>query len=351
MILTWKQLQIHFVLIVLFLSIPVFSSPDFDLNFTVFNEPPFLKNFIGYIIIVFFFYINYYFLIPRILDFEKYFFYVILVILYFLILICILYFIFDFENNNNNNMKFVPPDSNHPQKKPLSIILNLGLLAPYLLILLLSYVIHLYTITKKVELEKSKMELENLKYQLQPHFLFNSLNNIYSVSVFTPEKTQNYILELAEILRYFMNTDNSTEILIEKELKFCVQYVDLQRLRFGKVSDLWKININHETDCKIAPLLLIPIIENIFKYGINPDKESPIEINIIENKGVLSVYCYNLKNTKANEQLLSSQKIGIEKTKQRFQLLYPGKHLLTIDENDTSYALNLRIELNEGKKN
>jgi LytS/YehU family sensor histidine kinase len=239
--------------------------------------------------------------------------------------------------------QFPPPRPPHP------FFGYLNVLVPFLIALLFSISLGFSRKTKQIELDKYSTELQNLKYQLQPHFLFNSLNNIYSISILEPQKTPNYILELSEILRYLLKTDGAVTVNLTDDLRFCKQFIDLQKLRFENNSG-WTIAISDETtNAQIAPFLMMPIIENVFKYGIHPDKDSPIEIKAHITENVVSLTTFNLKNNQAGENLLLTQGLGLTKTKERLNLLFPGKHHLVIQENEQDFHVYLEIKLDNGQ--
>jgi LytS/YehU family sensor histidine kinase len=216
------------------------------------------------------------------------------------------------------------------------------------LILLFSISLGLNRKTRQIELGKYQAELQNLKYQLQPHFLFNSLNNIYSISILEPQKTPKYILELSEILRYLLRTDGSLIVQLNDDLRFCKQYIDLQKLRFEEDKN-WTIQIPEvSSTLQIAPFLMMPIIENVFKYGIHPDKDSPITIEIQVQENKLLLKTFNRKNNHSGENLLLAQSLGLTKTRERLNLLFPGKHQLKIQETTQDFQVDLEIELPNG---
>ncbi|WP_430404927.1 sensor histidine kinase [Fluviicola sp.] len=343
-----KTFLAHSLLILLFISIPIISSPDFKYNLDIFSVPPFIRNFVGYLLIIGFFYLNYYFLLPRYFFKKKYVLYPFLVITSFLLIIALDHILFP------NPLIPRPPSFNpnfgfgEPPRPPFDFHLFINLLVPFLLILLFSISLGLNRKTKQIELDKYQAELQNLKYQLQPHFLFNSLNNIYSISILEPQKTPNYILELSEILRYLLKTDGALVVKLTDDLRFCKQYIDLQKLRFEDDNN-WIIKIPEVSETfQIPPFLMMPIIENVFKYGIHPDKDSPIKIEVHLTENKLHLTTFNRKNNHAGENLLLAQSLGITKTRERLNLLFSGKHQLNIRETELDFQVDLEIELNHG---
>jgi LytS/YehU family sensor histidine kinase len=230
-----------------------------------------------------------------------------------------------------------------PQSPPRGF--NLPSIAPFFIMILFSIVLYLNRKTKQIELDKYQIELHNLKYQLQPHFLFNTLNNLYSISILEPEKTPKYILQLSEILRHILLNDTSEQVTLKDDLKFCREYIALQSLRFEQM-DNWNIQFPENTEkLVISPFILIPLIENVFKYGIHPDKPSPIEISLSVEQNTLHLKTWNNKHFSNSNSLLSSEKIGLIKTRERLELIYPGLHKMTILDSEKTFEVQLSIQL------
>lgn len=342
---SWKVLLVHLLLILLFLSIPVISSPDFNYTMDIFNVPPFRKTFTGYLMVVGFFYANYYLILPRYFFEKKYIQYTLWVCISLAVIILLHFLIFPDQGPGPMNPQGFPGPNSPHRPSTFNFYPYINLIVPFMLALLFSVSLGLNKKAKQIELDKYQAELQNLKYQLQPHFLFNSLNNIYSISILEPQKTPKYILELSEILRFLLKTDDSLQVKLNDDLRFCMQYINLQKLRFENDAD-WDINIPEaDAEIQISPFLMMPIIENVFKYGIHPDKASPIRIRILLEGNTLRLTTFNRKNNHAGENLLLAQKLGLTKTRERLNLLFPGRHRLKIDENEQEFQVYLEIEL------
>jgi LytS/YehU family sensor histidine kinase len=185
-------------------------------------------------------------------------------------------------------------------------------------------------------------ELTHLKAQINPHFLFNTLNSIYSLVLAKDDGAPDAIVELSELMRYIIKDADKHEVLLEKELAYLNNYIALQQSRLGRT-----VSIVYETDVlpgdkMIAPLIMISFIENAFKYGVNPDKVSVITIQLQLKKNIFSLYVANKKVTKTS---VDGDGIGIENTKKRLQLLYPSRHELQIVDNDIDFSVNLIMHL------
>lgn len=197
-------------------------------------------------------------------------------------------------------------------------------------------------IQRNLESEKKDMELQFLKSQLNPHFLFNSLNNIYSLAYQKSEKTADAILKLSEIMRYMIYESNDSWVDLSKEVEYVTSFVELQKLRF-KDGAAVSITINGEIDGqKIVPLILISFVENAFKHGVANDAEDPIKINIIANQKILHFSVSNKKN-QTNKDAMGG--VGLNNVERRLQLLYPDRYKLNIVNSATHYTTELMLDL------
>jgi two-component system, LytTR family, sensor kinase len=196
-----------------------------------------------------------------------------------------------------------------------------------------------------IEKEKSKTELDFLKAQFNPHFLFNSINSIYGHIDKNNTSARNMLLTFSEMLRYQLYECNTESIPIEKELNYIKNYSLLQQSR--KEENL-VVRLNAADNIKgfvIAPLLFIAFIENCFKYaGENEKGESKVEIELQKINDTL---CFRVFNTKDNSRPSSIEHkgIGIANVKRRLDLLYPDRYELNIDDRETSHEVTLKLQL------
>ncbi len=195
---------------------------------------------------------------------------------------------------------------------------------------------------KSLEKEKLKAEIAFLRSQINPHFLFNSLNNIYSLAYQKSEKTPEAILKLSEIMRYMLDESTGNSVSLNQEIRYLENYIDLQRLRIKDANIEFKVIGKEYGDRQIAPLILIAIIENAFKHGNPSDSAHPttIEIELLPDR--LFFIASNPK-TMYNKEEASG--IGVQNVKRRLELLYPGKYNLEIDESRLIYTCKLSLVL------
>lgn len=197
------------------------------------------------------------------------------------------------------------------------------------------------------EQARSEAEIRALKAQINPHFLFNTLNMLYSDAIHINSSIADKILKLSDNLHYLIHEGEKKEILISEEIKFIEDYLALQKSRLGdRVSIEFQVNL-HDSLQKIPPLLIIPFIENAFKYsGTLEERKAPIAINISSLAGVIHVEVRNKFNSDYRSSLKKEWKesgIGIENVKRRLALLFPSKHKLLIREEQDVFFVKLEI--------
>ena len=197
------------------------------------------------------------------------------------------------------------------------------------------------------ELQSSmqESELQFLRSQVNPHFLFNNLNNLYSYALEGSSKTPEIILELSGVLRYMLYECKERYVPLEKELEQLSNFIKLYKLQIEERGHVSFDTKNIKNGYRIAPLILVVFIENAFKHsqsGQSSDIQISIELQMISD--TLTFKCVN--NYEKNQGMDSVAKgIGLENVKKRLQLLYPKKHKLTIDEKGNSFEVNLSLEL------
>ncbi len=193
--------------------------------------------------------------------------------------------------------------------------------------------------------EKLATELKLLKSQINPHFLFNTLNNIYALSAINTQKTQESISYLADMLRYVLYECDQPEVLLTKEINYIENYIKLFTVKSSKKYPITTNFTIEDTSVKIAPMLLIPFLENALKHGnIEQIKDAFLTIDIIQKEKKIIFKIINSKSKK----IVSKDNvggIGLENVKKRLRILYPEKHEFFIEDNKTSYSISLKLIL------
>lgn len=224
-------------------------------------------------------------------------------------------------------------------------------LSPFFFVKILFEVLRIYNRTAELQQQKLEVEIQNiniekdfLKSQLNPHFLFNTLNNLYGLSVKKDDSAPEVILNLSDIMSYTLYESNSEKVPLEKEIDFIKNYFELEKMRYPKDKDI-QLEISgdeHISGLYIAPLLTFTFIENAFKYGLK-SQNSFIKQEVIIND---NQFLFIVENDK--EKLSEKNKfggIGIENIKKRLQLLYPNQHQLEINNLENSFRIELKINL------
>jgi two-component system, LytTR family, sensor kinase len=202
----------------------------------------------------------------------------------------------------------------------------------------------------KKELGQTEANMDLLRSQINPHFLFNALNTLYGLAIHEKaERTSEAIEKLGSMMRFMLQENVQEKISLVRDLEYLNNYIALQRLRTDINPNIKiQIAIQQEvnTTVQIAPMLLIPFIENAFKHGISLREESHIRISLEIKNNTLYFDVFNTKHVRSeNDPEKNSNGIGFLNVKQRLQLIYPGKHELVIRETTHDYFVHLVINL------
>jgi two-component system, LytTR family, sensor kinase len=199
--------------------------------------------------------------------------------------------------------------------------------------------------TWKAMNEKIKMELELLKSQVHPHFLFNTLNNLYSLTLANSKKAPIAVAHLSDLLRYMLYECKDDEVPLETEITIIKKYAELEKLRYGDRIEIAFSCTGEHNGLMIAPLLLLPFVENSFKYGTSEQLDhSWINLNIHLQENNLEFHLSNSRS--ANPERKNSGGLGLSNVKKRLDLIYGGKHELFINDNDPElFVVKLKLKL------
>lgn len=300
---------------------------------------------------MFVFYVNYFFLVPKYLftrRLPEFFVANVLLIVFTMVAVHLLLDLLPDSLHEHPRRK--PPMRGEP---PLRNIVGffLGNAVLYMLVSGLSVAIRVtrnwYRIeTMRRDLEQSRVEaeLQNLKSQLNPHFLFNTLNNIYCLIAFSPDRAQGVVHDLSRLLRYVLYDSNQKFVPLEKELDFIRNYVELMRIRLPEhVSLDLQISGQENKGGMIAPLLFISLIENAFKHGVSNNLPSFIRICITYDK--TEVHC-RIENSyfPKNGQDKSGSGIGLVNLEKRLELIYPESYSFRHEQEGDTYIADLQIQ-------
>ena len=195
---------------------------------------------------------------------------------------------------------------------------------------------------KEAQAHKLQADLTQLRYQLQPHFFFNALNNIYSLIAFDPQKAQQSVHSLSKLMRHFMQNSDQKQISLAEEVDFLQQYISLMQLRLTDKTTVQVDFPKQVPQLTIAPLLFISLVENAFKHGVSATSTTTLSFSLrVEGDTII----FRSENTKIpTQESLYSSGIGIDNLKKRLTLLYPKRHQYTIEEKEGKYIAQLTID-------
>lgn len=199
---------------------------------------------------------------------------------------------------------------------------------------------------RELEKERAEAELSNLKSQLNPHFLFNTLNNIYSLIAFSPERAQGAVHELSRLLRYVLYESSQSLVPLEKDLDFLRNYVELMRIRLPRHVRMETRVEETRPGTLIAPLLFISLVENAFKHGVSNSEPSFIEMEIRQVGDEVSCDIRNSYFPKDAARDKSGSGIGIINLRKRLSLLYPNRYTFRCGREGDCYHAHLSITVN-----
>lgn len=341
---------LHIVGSLLFISIPVLLSPDLSRMGHMLNIAPFRQSFLRYLLLLLFFYVNYFYIIPRFYFKRRYFWFIALLLVSCAAVSFLPDLIFPWERGGMPNMPKqgggpggMPPGMKMMPRKQMPFFIS-GDTWQFLLVASLSFLLRVNQRLGDMESEKLKTEVSYLKAQINPHFLFNTLNSLYALTLEKSDAAPNAILKLSGMMRYVVTESSRERVALENELNYIRNYISLQELRMDEATD-FRLEITGDTAGKIiSPLILIPFIENAFKYGLNPEKKSVIRISITTGANELTLL---VKNNKVNMSLPPEEVSGrgVENTQLRLQYLYPDKHILSVTEDTETFEVKLILLL------
>ena len=202
--------------------------------------------------------------------------------------------------------------------------------------------------SQKLEKEKMEAELNFLKAQIHPHFLFNTLNNLYALTLKKSDKASEVVLKLSHLLNYLLYEGNEQQVALDKELEVINTYIALEKIRYGERLDI-SYTIKGSTAAKeVAPMLLLPFVENSFKHGASQQLEQVwVQIEVLIQEDVLNLKVMNSKSAglKARENAAVPQGIGLKNVQRRLALLYGDSYTLDIQDKGACFQVAMCIPL------
>jgi hypothetical protein len=339
------QILIHIVCSLAFLSIPILSPPPGSGSLaSIMGNAHFLQDFSGIVLTLIFFYACYYYIIPRYFFTGKYIPFTLFCLLGFAIIIWL-------PNMWREMPHAHPMGSNFRMDRPREgwgYHFYIGHITHnflrFAVVLSVALMLKINNRMKQVQREKLNTEVSFLKAQINPHFLFNTLNSIYSLTLSKSDDAPKAVVKLSGIMRYAISEANHDYVSLEKEITYISNYIDLQKLRLTpKVKVVYEVTGN-PGNAQIAPFLLIPFIENAFKYGVNSEEDSNIQVTLTITSLAASLFVYNNKVYVQKDNAFATG-IGINNTSTRLAMLYSGRHSLEVNDGADDFSVSLKIDL------
>ncbi|MFI2742171.1 sensor histidine kinase [Zhouia sp. PK063] len=275
------------------------------------------------------FYLNYFYLIAHVMFNRKLGWFILVNLSFIFLLIWANHELRAYLVDNFDVFKR-PKDANHPGP-PIKFFIYVETIS-FLIPLVFAIAIKVLERWFKTENErkeaaniKLQAELQHLKYQLQPHFFFNSLNNIYSLVDISPEQAKETIHSLSKLMRYLLYETNTAQVSLQKEIEFMEKYIELMKLRFSNKTQVYYSFPEHVQKVKVSPLMFISLIENAFKHGVSAKEESMISFDMKVTNNTITFISEN-KNLPKTETDKSGSGIGVQNLQKRLELLYFNKY-------------------------
>jgi sensor histidine kinase YesM len=199
-------------------------------------------------------------------------------------------------------------------------------------------------LVQEAQFKQVKTELALLKSQIQPHFFFNTLNNLYALSLDKSDRVPEVIIALSELMRYILDSSKKKEVPLAEEVKFVENYLGLERLRFSQSADIAFNVLGDASGKMIAPMLFIPFVENSFKHGmLEPQGSGYVHASLTIGESELEFTVENSKSDSVQSRDKGGSQLGLENVKRTLELLYPKAHRLTIMDEKKRYRVELKL--------
>jgi sensor histidine kinase YesM len=336
---------IHVAAWLVFFSLPLIFRPRHEMGPDILPHDmfiPYFKLAFFNLFLVFMFYSNAYFFVPRLVFRKKYFQYIIIILAFFTIFMVVPDLIFR-PPFDSGPRRMHPPDEFINFRQLNSVFL-------FMVIILISAGMRVVQEwkqaekrNKQIEAERLETQLSFLRSQINPHFLFNTLNSIYSLALIKSDMTAEAVMKLSEMMRYVIHDVHKDKVDLQMEIRYIQHFVELHKIRLSNNVNV-ALNIRGDFSAyKIPPLILLPFIENAFKYGISSHEKASIIIGISVDHDILTFRISNQVFPGREDE--ESRGIGIHNTEERLNLMYPGKFKLVLTNNEKVFIIHLTIQL------
>jgi Histidine kinase len=350
----------HLIGCISFLGLPFLFAPDEGTFRSWMNSPPGRRDLFSALLLIVFFYLNFYRLLPSLyFKGRKTVYFLIVTLCFFIVSFLPSIFTGGYHRRDNPQDFRQPPaegtsalqagpprpgsEMGRPPGRP-GIFASGPQFFLFLIVFLFSMGLAVHDRWRMEEKERIRVELHYLKSQLNPHFLFNAMNGIYSLALEKSDHAPRAVLMLSSMMRYVFSRDKEMLVSLHEELEYISNYISLQLIRY---SDLLKVEYQVSGDASgklIAPMILVPLVENAFKHGVNMEADTNIRIRINISTLGMEMEVFNHKVPLAGGHYDAPSGIGISNTKNRLELQYPGVHTLKILDDRNTFTSILYIQ-------
>jgi len=340
-----KPIFLHLTGSLLFLMLPALLHPEFSFDLHFITIPHFQKTFFLYLLLLLFFYAHFYFLIPKLIEQKKYLLYAFILATFSIAVIAFMHFFLKASLPPMHDMMPNGPGRGHgpPHGPRLNVLKEIfQFLPPFLAAIFLSFFIRSRTNLREAQKAKLTGELDLLRSKIDPHFLFNSLNSIYALSLQNSEKMSDAVLHLSEMMRYVLYETKEEKVALEKELQYISGYIEMNRLRLSPNIELeYKLEGKGQGQ-EIAPMILIPFIENVFKHGLDTEKKIKLNIQIHYTSEQIEL---RTENPIVTNNKTAGSGLGVDISLKRLKLIYGNHFAYKQRTEENKYYLQLTIQL------
>ncbi len=326
----------------IFLLMPVMFMPDVSSQQNYFQVPFFRKIFLEYVLLLVFFILNFNYFTPNFYFRKKY-------VLYFLILaisFVIIYFIpeqfFPFQRPS----RVGDVVTLRPRRQPPLFMKWSPKVLMFACITMVSLFLRHNKRYQEIKEEKQLSEIAYLRAQINPHFLFNTLNNIYALTLQKSDYASDAVMKLSKMMRFVVSESSKEFVPLQQDIEYIKNYIQLQQMRLVNKDSIDFVVDGNASTLQISPLLLINFIENAFKYGVLDQEDTPIKVYLTIEGKELELYVENEIETHQFDPNEKSE-VGMKNTRKRLEYIYDKRHELNVNQVDNQYIVNLKLTLDD----
>lgn len=338
-----REIILMAVVVISFLLMPFVFSPSINDEQSYFTSSRFQRVLTENLFLILYFIFNYFIFTTKLYFKKKYILYGVVLVISFFVIYKIPEYLFPYDRFTGRGTKGI---GRIGARKPMLFMIWSPKVLMFSCVTLITLIFRQNKRYQDIKEEKQLSEIAYLQAQINPHFLFNTLNNIYALTLQKSDFASDAVMKLSKMMRFVVSESSKEAVLLSQDLEYIKNYIQLQQLRLVNKASIEYVVDGKPGNLKITPLLLINFIENAFKYGVADDVENPIKIYITIEEHQLELY---VENKIEAEKLIQTDKseVGLKNSKKRLEYLYTNKYELKINEDMGNYYVNLKLTLND----